>query len=710
MTGPSVLALLDPFVKGWPEHDIPEGEDPPCGVFPLADVLRGRYDTDVHFTAYACDVERRHSHGSIATPERSEAAGIRMVAAVFDVDGEGHQATEEWWQAERPKIEATVECGGFAYRTRGGYRLVFALSEVFKIRTAEDGERWSLAYLSSCDLLASVYGIKADRRCKEWQRLYRAPHATRDGVLLDLETIGDPDDLGSWYLGDPSGWAISEPHQEKPKNTESPDSRVIASSASRPRTAAVAMLGAAWPSEGRHGAQLALAGALCRDRWPEADAVDFLCGVCRTAGNEDRPKREKTVRDTYKAHAQGRHIQGWTALEAHVGAPVVAGARATLDPNADGIQALAELVGAKQAKGQTQETAPSPNAPKRRSRPAERARKLGGQDSVKLATGLHSVDVAIRGGFLLRKLAVIGGAPGAGKTALMCKLAYTWLTQGFHVAILASDEDADALLIRLGQLHGLSREALEGGDPAARDALAVWCDSVPLILADGDDEDATIEVVSRELRDAAGGAPSVLFVDSMQTARTGTELPKGADIRTRVNEAVRVLKRTAKVDGHLVFASSELAKAAYRNKAQADNVNALSAFKESGDIEYGVSFAMVLVSSPGTSDLVNGEIVKNRLGAGKPAFVLKLDHIKANVTETAREEQELRDPLTFVKDEVVAAVGEHGALTPNRIYSIIGGRKSVVLGAIKALLDDRKIIQATEGIRFPLPGEGGYGE
>jgi hypothetical protein len=179
-------------------------------------------------------------------------------------------------------------------------------------------------------------------------------------------------------------------------------------------------------------------------------------------------------------------------------------------------------------------------------------------------------------------------------------------------------------------------------------------------------------------------------------------------LRTRVNEAVRVLKRAAKVDGHLVFASSELAKAAYRSKAQADNINALSAFKESGDIEYGVSFALVLVNSQGTSDLVNAEVVKNRLGAGKPAFLLKLDHARANVTETAREEQELRDPTTFVKDDVLEAIRQHGALTPNRIYSIIGGRKATVLKAVGELLEAKKVIHATEGIRFPLPGEGGY--
>ena len=698
-SGPRVLALVDPFVKGWPEH-----EDERAGVFQLADVLTGRFDSDVHYTAYECAVERRHTTGTLA---RADEAGVRMVAAVFDVDGPNHEGSDEWWRDELEAVHWLLKQhnGGFAYRTRGGYRLVFALPVPVPIRTAADAELWTRGYLAWCNYLDD-HGIKADRRCKEWQRLYRAPHATRDDMSLDLETVGDPNALCRWDV-DVDDWA--EDTQFEALKAAAVDALVYGEgvakvpSPTKRRDAVAKMLAAAWPSEGRHGAQLALAGALCHDGWSEVQAVDFLCEVCREAGSEERPKREKTVRDTYKAKAEGRPIQGWTALGGYVDRVVLDAARVALDPDAEGRRQLAELL----AKPKDSPVVPAPAAEKR-TRPSDRARRLGGKDVTRLKTGIATIDGATRGGILLRKFAVIGGAPGAGKTALMCKLAYTWLSQGVHVAVLASDEDADALLIRLGQLHGLDRDALESGDPGARDALASWCDSVPLILADGDDEDATVENVSKELRDAAAGGPSVLFVDSMQTARTGSELPKGADIRTRVNDAVRVLKRVAKVDGHLVLASSELAKAAYRNKAQADNINALSAFKESGDIEYGVSFALVLVTSPGTSDLVNAEIVKNRLGAGKPSFLLKLDHARANVSETAKEEQEMRDPLTFVKADVVDTIEKHGALTPNRIYAIVGGRKATVLKAIGDLLDAKKVIHATEGIRFPLPGEGGH--
>jgi hypothetical protein len=96
------------------------------------------------------------------------------------------------------------------------------------------------------------------------------------------------------------------------------------------RDTAAALLASAWPAKGRHLAQLALAGALCRDGWSEADAVEMLCAVCRTAGDEDRPKRAATCRDTWAAAARGPAYTGWKELTKYVGEPVVAGARAML--------------------------------------------------------------------------------------------------------------------------------------------------------------------------------------------------------------------------------------------------------------------------------------------------------------------------------------------------------------------------------------------
>lgn len=342
--------------------------------------------------------------------------------------------------------------------------------------------------------------------------------------------------------------------------------------------------------------------------------------------------------------------------------------------------------------------------------PAERALRLSSA-GVRLTTGLPGIDTATRGGLMLRKLVAIGGAPGAGKTALAIQLAYRWLTEGIHVGVLAADEDANALLIRFGQLAGLNRELLENGDTVERERLAAWCNSVPLILADGDEQETIIRV-SNDLKEAAKGQPSVLIADSIQTVRPGPPLAIGVDIRTKVNVVVSTLKAAARIGEHLVITTSELSKAAYRNKSQADNISALSAFKESGDIEYGVGLAIVLTKRQGVDGVVDGIVAKNRMGQGQPEFVLRLDAITSTVSEIDKETAGLLgDPLYFVKQEIRDILEAAGGspMSRNAIYGRIGGRKQAVFDAIKKLLVDLTLFEdARGGVRFPLPGDAGY--
>lgn len=100
------------------------------------------------------------------------------------------------------------------------------------------------------------------------------------------------------------------------------------------RKAAAASLGTAWPAEGRHPAQLALAGALCREGWDADVALEFLCDVCRIAGDEDRRKRTGTIRDVYRRAATGGTTYGWTELQKHVELTIVSGVRDMLDKDA----------------------------------------------------------------------------------------------------------------------------------------------------------------------------------------------------------------------------------------------------------------------------------------------------------------------------------------------------------------------------------------
>lgn len=338
--------------------------------------------------------------------------------------------------------------------------------------------------------------------------------------------------------------------------------------------------------------------------------------------------------------------------------------------------------------------------------PAERALRLSSA-GVRLTTGLPGIDKATRGGLMLRKLVAIGGAPGAGKTALAIQLAYRWLSEGIHVGVLAADEDADALLIRFGQLAGLNRELLEDGDPKERARLAEWCKGVPLILADGDDQETIIRV-SLDLQTAAKGLPSVLIADSIQTVKPGPMLPNGADIRTRVNVVVTTLKAAART--HLVITTSELSKAAYRSKAQADNISSLSAFKESGDIEYGVGMAIVLTKRPGVDGVVDAVVAKNRMGQGQPEIVLKLDALTSEVAEIDPKEAGLSDPLHFLKSEILDIIEAEGGapIARNTLCGRIGGRRQTILQSVRELLIAKVLFDDPLGLRFPLPGDAGY--
>ena len=95
------------------------------------------------------------------------------------------------------------------------------------------------------------------------------------------------------------------------------------------RAAMAAALSAAWPSNGRHEAQLALAGALRGESWSEGEAVDFLTAV---AG--ERSKREATCRHTW-SRPEGAPLTGWTRLKVHVDPVIVDATRVALGRDAE---------------------------------------------------------------------------------------------------------------------------------------------------------------------------------------------------------------------------------------------------------------------------------------------------------------------------------------------------------------------------------------
>lgn len=264
--------------------------------------------------------------------------------------------------------------------------------------------------------------------------------------------------------------------------------------------------------------------------------------------------------------------------------------------------------------------------------PAVRVRALGKLGPVtRLESGLSTLDRSCRGGVPTRRLVVVGGAPGAGKTTLVTNLLWRWAKAGTAVAMLAVDEDADGILMRIAQMEGIDASLIEEREPHAIERLAQAVETAPLLLVDGDEAQGTVEGVVDLLVAKTGGGGGVLIVDSIQTAKA-----KGTDTagspRERIDLVLKALKAARDKHGLLVMATCELARGSYRSRSTAEQINDLAAFKESGGIEYAAQTALVLRSVPDESSLVDVVVAKNRAYRKDP-FRLRLDHASTWLTE-----------------------------------------------------------------------------
>jgi len=215
---PSVVVLHDrqgPGCCGYPPDD---GEDVPPPVdgsvlrLPLSRVLTMGCATDAHMVQYdykptesgPLSVLRRVNVAILRDPKHAAdipSAGFEMSFVAFDIDEPSNKKwTPEWWSTEVPKVFAmlAVHPGLFIYVTNGGYRIVGTLARPFVLRFASDDAAWKALYQSWRRYLTRSFSIVTDGSCDQWNRFFRVPHPTRDGVLQEHETIGNPRDVGAW--------------------------------------------------------------------------------------------------------------------------------------------------------------------------------------------------------------------------------------------------------------------------------------------------------------------------------------------------------------------------------------------------------------------------------------------------------------------------------------------------------------------------------
>jgi hypothetical protein len=196
------LSLPTPIIpfqtrRAWPKY----ADAKPVSCLPLRVALTRPFTTDAHFAAYAMPSHPYQlSSGAVGHPELPD--GVCMVLAVFDVDGHEQADIEGWWSAECAKVTALrgQHPNLFAYRTRAGYRAVDQLPEPIMLCTNADVEGWRQRYLTWVAYLDRCFAILADPACKDWTRIFRLPHATREPASppQNYEVIGDARHLGIW--------------------------------------------------------------------------------------------------------------------------------------------------------------------------------------------------------------------------------------------------------------------------------------------------------------------------------------------------------------------------------------------------------------------------------------------------------------------------------------------------------------------------------
>ena len=160
-----------------------------------------------------------------------------------------------------------------------------------------------------------------------------------------------------------------------------------------------------------------------------------------------------------------------------------------------------------------------------------------------------------------------------------------------------------------------------------------------LTIIEGDDRTTVglIRQIASQALQSSKASRCLIIIDYLQILRLGKEDPNRHDSsKDRVDYIVSSLRRLARDLDACVLAISSENRASYRNKS------ALSAFKESGGIEYSADIAAILSrgphsDSPDVYRFQDLSIVKNRNGE-RGRIKLKFYMSQARFEETERDE------------------------------------------------------------------------
>lgn len=283
-----LLPLLELHDRGWPTNGTSATHAP---HYPLSEILTRHFTGEMFVGQYSCP----EGPPGLGRPVRLNAdalaqieGGVTMLTLFTDIDAISKKAPdfdrESWWQAQQPAIVALLAAhpGLFIAQSQGGLRIYSRLATPVVLQDKEDAADWSARYEAHVAYMKTFPWVDAKvDETKDWNRLQRVPHDTRNGVLQLLATIGDPCNVGAVEL------PRAKTRAPRSVARQCPTKRVDMGAAP---TVVIDALAACWPVPGEecHNAALALGGALADSFWTEDDAAEFSHALFARTGTKDR--------------------------------------------------------------------------------------------------------------------------------------------------------------------------------------------------------------------------------------------------------------------------------------------------------------------------------------------------------------------------------------------------------------------------------------
>lgn len=253
-----------------------------------------------------------------------ETQPVIMRLLLTDLDAAGKRApgfsSIAWWEAQEAARARFVKAhpGAFFASSRGGLRIYQVLVKPFVIDSQAKVEEWKARYVAWTNHVASFGWHSAAHggpdETKDWTRLQRIPHDTRDGVLQRLPTLGNPEDVGTVELPSPEPSA-------RPRSALVPYTGPVVKA--KVKRFVLERVAAVLPRQGDgvHDAAFALGGIMSASEWALDDCVQFVAHCFALAGIQREDIARSAELSVATARAGGK-TYGWRRfVELCSGAP-----------------------------------------------------------------------------------------------------------------------------------------------------------------------------------------------------------------------------------------------------------------------------------------------------------------------------------------------------------------------------------------------------